>query len=366
MLEKRQRYAESCSSEGNGMRIQSSNISIAEVREMFGRKDLVINREYQRHGDIWPTNAKSYFVDTILNGYPFPKIYLYESLVGATKKIRREIVDGQQRITTIIDFIDDEFTLSKASLNYRGKRFSTLAEDDQNKFLSYSVPVDMILAAERSEILEMFRRMNSYTQPLNQAEKRHSEFLGEFKWFVNELSDEYSPMLVNFGVLTQKQVVRMADTELLTELCQLLMSGIVDKSEAVLRRLYRDNDENFPLGTECDVKIHEILNFIRENLGEYAGTFLFKSYVFYSLAAALLYNRWGAPVIENVAPSAGDFWVNARQAKENLVALATAHEVQDVQGPYGEYVTACMSTTHRVRQRQIRARWLYRALTNRL
>lgn len=348
------------------MKIQSSNISIAEVREMFDRKDLIINRDYQRHGDIWPPNPKSYFIDTILNGYPFPKIYLYESLVGATKKIRREIVDGQQRVTTIIDFINDDFVLSKASLKFRGKKFSTLIEEDQIKFLSYSVPVDMILAAERSEILEMFRRMNSYTQPLNQAEKRHSEFLGEFKWFVNELSDEYSPMLVSFGVVTQKQVVRMADTELLTEICQLVISGIVDKSEASLKRLYRDNDENFALNFECDELVHELLNFVRENLGEYAGSFLFKSYVFYSLCAALLYSKWGKPVIENAPASPGTFWINARQAKENLLKLAAAHEGQDIKGPYGEYVAACLSTTHRVRQRRIRALWLYRALTGRL
>ncbi len=169
------------------MRIQNSSISIAEIREMFDRKDLVINKEYQRHAGFWPSNAKSYFIDTILNGYPFPKVYLYETLVGTTKKIRREIVDGQQRITTLIEYSNDGFALTNASLKYRSNRFSDLDDEKQNQFLSYSVPVDMILAAERSEILEMFRRMNSYTQPLNPAEKRHSEFGGEFKWFINEL-----------------------------------------------------------------------------------------------------------------------------------------------------------------------------------
>jgi hypothetical protein len=222
----------------------------------------------------------------------------------------------------------------------------------------------MILAAERSEILEMFRRMNSYTQPLNQAEKRHSEFLGEFKWFVNELSDEYSPMLLSFGVVTQKQVVRMADTELLTVICQLVISGIVDKSEAALKRLYRENDESFALNAECDQKVHETLNFIRENLGEYAGSFLFKSYVVYSLCAALMYCRWGSPQIDNVVASPGVFWVSARHAKDNLLTLAAAHEGQDINGPFGEYVAACLSTTHRIRQRQARAKWLFRALTN--
>jgi len=344
------------------MRIQNSSISIAEIREMFDRRDLIINREYQRHSDIWPNNAKSYFIDTILTGYPFPKVYLYESLLGATKKIRREIVDGQQRITTILDFINDEFRLSKVSINYRGVKFSDLEDRDKDRFLSYSVPVDMILAAERIEILEMFRRMNSYTQPLNAAEKRHSGFLGEFKWFVNELSDEYSPMLVNFGVLTQKQVIRMADAELIAEVCQLVLTGIVNKSDTTLTRLYRDNDSQFAQNILCEERVRQVLNFIRENLGEFANTFLFKSYVFYSLCAALFYNKWGAPAIDGALPPQSTFWQNPRIAKDGLTTLSTAHEVQDVDGPYREYVEASTSTTHRVFQRTTRARWLHRAI----
>jgi hypothetical protein len=342
-------------------------MSIAEIREMFGRKDLIVNKDYQRHSDIWPPNAKSYFIDTILNGYPFPKVYFYESLIGQTKKIRREIVDGQQRITTIIDFANDGFTLTNASLTYRGLQFSNMGDENQNKFLSYSVPVDMIIAAERSEILEMFRRMNSYTQPLNAAEKRHSDYSGEFKWFVNELSDEYSPMLVNFGVLTQKQIVRMGDSELLTEISQLIITGIVNKSDSVLDRLYKNNDQGFEKKNECDEKIHMVLNFIRENLGDFANGFLFKPYVFYSLCAALMYNRWASPKWDaNLPEPSNRFWSNAEMAKAGLAALSSAHETQELGGPFAEYVIACMSSTHRYAQRQTRANWLLRAINGNL
>ena len=345
------------------MRIQNSSISIAEIREMFDRKDLVINKEYQRHSGIWPANAKSYFIDTVLNGYPFPKVYLYESLIGQTKKIRREIVDGQQRITTIIEFAKDGFALSNSSLRFRGRRFSDLDDEHQNFFLSYSVPVDMILAAERSEILEMFRRMNSYTQPLNAAEKRHSEFGGEFKWAINELADEYSPMLVSFGALTQKQVVRMADSELLTEISQIALVGIINKSDAFLRRLYKENDTAFANKDDCIAKVQATLDFIRGSLGEFAGGYLFKSYVLYSLSAALMYNRWGAPAWEEkLPPPNAHFCADQELAKAGLTALCAAHETQDSDGVYGEYVKACLSTTHRVAQRQTRSKWLLRAL----
>lgn len=54
------------------MRIQNSSFTIADIRDFLERTELTINTDYQRHPNIWPQNAKSYFIDTILNGYPFP------------------------------------------------------------------------------------------------------------------------------------------------------------------------------------------------------------------------------------------------------------------------------------------------------
>jgi len=56
---------------------------------------------------------KSYFIDTILKDFPFPKVYFHEKVEKETKTPRREIVDGQQRIGTIVDFVDGKITLGK-------------------------------------------------------------------------------------------------------------------------------------------------------------------------------------------------------------------------------------------------------------
>jgi hypothetical protein len=350
------------------MRIQANSFSIAEIRDMYDRGDLVINNMYQRHSGIWPTNAKSYFIDSILTSYPFPKIYIQEVLDRKTKKIRREIVDGQQRVTTIISFLKNEFRLTATSKLYNGMYYSDLSEQLQIDFLSYSVPIDMVLAADRAEILEMFRRMNSYTVPLNPAEKRHSQFMGEFKWFVNELADQYSPMLVEFGVVTQKQALRMGDAEILTELCQLLIKGIVNKQETALRNLYKEFDETFVELADIKSMIVRILDFIRESLGDSSNSFLFKGYVFYSLFAALAHNRFAVPSLAQQIEGAsiGAFWLDAAKAKNGLLTLASAHEGQDTDGQFKYYVEACLSTTHRVAQRRTRAKWLLKALNDEL
>jgi hypothetical protein len=69
---------------------------------------------------------------------------------------------------------------------------------------------------------------------LNAAEKRHSEFFGEFKSWVNTTLDTYGPILLNWGVLTSKQVVRMADAELIADVVLAIEEGIVSTSPAKL------------------------------------------------------------------------------------------------------------------------------------
>jgi uncharacterized protein DUF262 len=351
------------------MRIQTTAFTVAEILGMFGRQELVVNETYQRNPGIWPPNAKSYFIDTILTEYSFPKVYFFESYDRKLKKIKREIVDGQQRLTTIKDFASDQFALTKTSAKFQRKRFSDLDEDTQAKFMSYSVPVDNILSATSSEILEMFRRMNSLTVKLNPAEKRHSGYLGPFKWFINELADYYSPMLENFGVLTQKQILRMADAELLLEVVQLFVSGIVNKQDKTLDDLYKTHDKEFPQETELRARTTDVLNFVRDNLGQFSKTFLFKGYVFYSLCAALIHNKFGLPpaALDGVlgAPT-GKFWIDGATCIPRLRALVAAHEGNDNNGIYAEYVDACASTTHRVAQRTTRTVWLLKALNGTL
>jgi hypothetical protein len=169
------------------MEITRSSITIGEIRDMWNRRELVVNKNYQRSSSVWPDSARTYFIDTILNRYIFPKVYFYQVFDKARKKVIREIVDGQQRLSTILDFLSDEFALSNRSMKYQGKRFSELDEDLQQSFLTYSIEVDIIHSAEQSELLAMFTRMNAYTAPLNPSEKRHAEFEGPFKWFIMKL-----------------------------------------------------------------------------------------------------------------------------------------------------------------------------------
>jgi hypothetical protein len=227
------------------MKVEEAKYSIAELVEWFQSRVLVVNNEYQRAGSLWPPAAKSYFIDTILKEFPFPKVYFHERL-DRDRRPRREIVDGQQRITTLVDFADGKFALGRNARGFEGNRFNDLTEEQQVAFYSYTVSVDVIRNAERADILEMFRRMNAYTLPLNAAEKRHSEFFGEFKDWVNIVLDQHGAMLVDWNILTSRQVVRRADAELISDLALAIEEGIVSTSPAKLLSLYRKYDKTFP------------------------------------------------------------------------------------------------------------------------
>ena len=350
------------------MRIDGSNYSIAELREMLDRKDLMVNREYQRGSRLWPAGARSYFIDTILTGFPFPKMYFYEYLDREGRKTKREIVDGQQRISAIIDFVDDKYVLTSVSRKFHGMRFSGLDIDTQDLFLGYSVPVDVIRNAERAEILEMFRRMNAYTLPLNEAEKRHSTFHGAFKWFINEAAAEFSTIFVEFGIFTNRQIVRMADAELLSEMILALEQGVVSSSEKILFNLYKKYDVNFDQESAYRTRIKEFFEYLVSHFGELRNSFLMKPYVVHSLFCACMHNKYGLEGVNKKIglDPIGSLGKDVEKALISLQTLSMAHEGKDLEGEFGEYVWGCSGGTNREPRRVARVKYLALALRGEL
>lgn len=345
------------------MQINNNNYSIIEILQMLERRELIVNTEYQRGSGIWPPGPSSYFIDTILENFPFPKIYMYEFINREDRAVRKEIVDGQQRISAIRRYYANEFALNSDS-EHAGLRFEDLEEETQNAFLSYSVSVDVIRNAQRGEILQMFRRMNAYTLPLNEAEKRHSSFQGDFKWFVNDLADELNAFFLEFSVLTSRQIVRMSDAAFIADCIVAIENGIVSASPKDLRNLYRKYDDGFDEANRYHSMITETFQFIVENFDHLRGSFMMKPYALHSLVTALLHSKFGIDSItqEWAAPSIGRFAVNTERATRELLELAQAHEAKEDDGIHATYVWGCLSTTDRKLRRTARVAAILRVL----
>jgi hypothetical protein len=345
------------------MHITTSNYSIAEIIGMLTRRELIINSGYQRGSGIWPEGPSSYFIDTILSGYPFPKIYLYEFMDRPSRLPKKELVDGQQRIGTIQRYVNDEFAIRGES-TFAGLKFSDLDPDVQDSFMSYTVSADVIRNARRAEILQMFRRMNAYTLPLNAAEKRHSSYQGTFKWSVNELTDKLNEFFQEFGVFTPRQIVRMSDAELVSDCVLAMEEGIVSTSDKDLANLYRKYDGFYPGSVDHAMKIISAVDFIIAEFSNLRGTHMMKPYALHSLITALIHTRFGIPRIEIATQTAsiGTFAVDAHIAANNLLALAQAHEAKEVDGPYSKYVWGASAGTNRINRRLARVSGILRAL----
>ena len=84
---------------------EESNPIVEKFNEINNNGQLDMSPSYQRNA-VWTNRQKSYLIDTILNGYPIPEIYIQEDIDEAGHAMFI-IVDGQQRLRAVLDFLDN-------------------------------------------------------------------------------------------------------------------------------------------------------------------------------------------------------------------------------------------------------------------
>ena len=225
-----------------------TNFTVSDYCAAMERKEIIVNRRYQRSERVWPDIARSFLIETILLGFPLPKMYLHSVVDLKRRKTTKEIVDGQQRSMAIKDYFDDKFVLTRKleTEELLGKKFSELEDEWKQKFITYSISADLFVSATDEEVRETFRRMNSYTVPLNPEEQRHAEFQGTFKWFVHQLARANQGIFVRAGIFGDKPLVGMQDLKLICEIIHAVLFGIKTTNKMALYNLYRQFDDDFP------------------------------------------------------------------------------------------------------------------------
>lgn len=144
-----------------------------EGRGLYGLSGkLTIQPEYQRNYIYADGRSDVAVVDSILKGYPIGLLYFVR--VGDDKY---EVLDGQQRITSVGRFFVGKFAINDA--NGVPRYFSGLAEDMQNRFLKTTLTV-YICEGEETEIKEWFKTINIVGKPLNEQEISNAIHSGPF------------------------------------------------------------------------------------------------------------------------------------------------------------------------------------------
>lgn len=215
-------------------------------------------RPYFQRGSVWTPKAKSYFIDTLLRGYPVPVIYLQNKTNARTLKNVRQVVDGQQRLRTILAYIDASILPDRnAGDNIKIMRshnreladtaFEDLPESLQARLTSTEFSVHVLPSTlEDSELLQIFARLNSTGERLNDQELRNAAYHGAFKALSYELAYAQIDRWREWGLFTPRALAQMREVEFTSELMMVLLRGISAKSKAAIDGVYREYDDDFP------------------------------------------------------------------------------------------------------------------------
>lgn len=342
---------------------QPTNMTVAEYCAAMERKEIIVNKNYQRSDQVWPDVARSFLIESILLGFPISKIYLHSITDLKSRKTIKEIVDGQQRSRAIYDFFYDQFNLSShlETAELKELTYSQLPEEWQSRFISYSISIDLFLSATPDEVVQVFRRMNSYTVPLNPEELRNAEYQGAFKWFIYEKSRKYDLSLTELGTFGSKGLVRMQDLKLYTEILHALEHGITTTNRKALDSLYKAYDKEFPkaedFGTALDFAFDRItaMQYLK-------GSNISKPFMLYSLALALIDSTRPIPHFERFEMTADFNSITVERRLLELSAILDLDEEQGKNSPFAEFIAACRDRTNVKAQRETRVRWFIKAL----
>lgn len=235
-----------------GLIYNRNELKIQQIYNDFRDEVLIVDQSYQRRS-IWLERDKIRLIETILLGLIIPEVYFWDAETDPDSgKTITHIVDGQQRICAVVDFINNEFKLSKEHLitdqikeKYGDKKFADLSNDDKIIIWTFNFSIVRIKDKSKDEIRNIFYRLNLTDYSLNDQEKRHSNTWGRFADLSKEISElsfwnDYN--LFNYG-----DVKRMKDEEFCASLLLLARKGIVNQvNQAPLNEAYADYASDYP------------------------------------------------------------------------------------------------------------------------
>ncbi|AKN33108.1 hypothetical protein Ccar_20575 [Clostridium carboxidivorans P7] len=262
--------------------------------------ELEISPKYQRNS-VWNLKAKSYLIDTILRGLPVPQVAIRQVIDTKTRKTIREVIDGQQRLRTILEFINDDFSiLSSHNEELGNMTYDDLDDELKEDFLMYELPVEIIKIKEDSIIYDMFARLNTNNMALNRQELRNAKYWGEFKVFVYRMAAKWRKFFIDINMFSDKQLSRMLDIEYLSGLIALIIDGIITENQTKIDSYYEDNDEEFKEQQDVESKLERVLYTIKKIFDDdkYSTSYFHRKNYFYTLFAVITHMMFGIPNLE--------------------------------------------------------------------
>jgi len=220
---------------------------------------------------------------------------------------KREIVDGQQRLRTVIAFVQpkslrdyeearDSFSvLPVHNQEIAGLSFDCLPQEYQHRILDYEFSVHVLSSrVDDRDVLGLFARMNSTGVRLNDQELRNAEYFGAFKTAMYEMSATHLPRWRGWGVATENDIARMQEVELTSEFAMMMKNGLSAKRKEWIDQEYKRFDDQYPDRNEVEYRFHAVMDTIDDRLGPaLVSKFFRRRTLFFGLFASIYDLQFG-------------------------------------------------------------------------
>lgn len=298
-----------------GNKFTRNTMKITAIYNGFKDGTLVVDRTYQRK-TVWGVKDNIRLIETILLELIIPEIFLWDFDTDPNNgQTITHIVDGQQRINAIFDFIAGKYKLQKKYLTdneiidrYGDKCFEDLDDNTKKSIWSYEMSIiylDKDFSIE--EVRKMFYRLNLTDYNLNEQEKRNS-LNSKFGAISEELANE--EFWDEYKIFSPRDVRRMQDIEYCSSILILAREGIIDQTKNErLDQIYKEFCEDYK-DAESDVqKVHEAMKLIEKLTKREINGFVNKKIQMYTMFSVMF-----------------DFVENSIDVSESVIQMFSAFE----------------------------------------
>jgi hypothetical protein len=245
------------------MRLLPSDPDIETIVSRIKSGDIDLQPDFQR-GEVWSRAKKQRLVDSVLRDWHVPPIHVIEDV--QTRK--QEVLDGQQRLVAIRDFIDGEFALDgeiepidEGLLALHGSKYRDMPDVWKRRFHQFTIRLFRIVDYRPGEPGELFFRLNQPTS-LTGAEQRNA-FFGPVRAQIKGLVEALEELGLGKESLGFSNS-RMAYDDVLSRVALSLERGSLDMKikSSDLIELYRSE---VSLSPETTRLIHEALRLFSDS-----------------------------------------------------------------------------------------------------
>lgn len=266
-----------------------NSLKVNDVYERFNKETLIVDNTYQRR-KVWGIKDNVRLIETIILELVIPEIFLWDCETDPnTGKTLTHIVDGQQRINAILEFISDKYKLQDKFLIdeeikklYSNKAFTELPDFIKKKIWTYELSIVQLNSDFTIEqVRNMFYRLNLTDYSLNEQEKRNS-LDSVFGTVSEELAN--IEFWTDYKVFSPRDIRRMADVEYCSNILLLCREGIIDQTKPdKLNQIYTDFVDEYKDAEKDKSKINQAMSVIDQLKSDDILSFANKKVQMYTL-----------------------------------------------------------------------------------